>query len=94
MKEFDSILELNTFNEKIFDSINEYLSESNVDLENDILAINNKTLDIQICNSENVVESWDYYKIKSLIRDNEDGTGIEPDNDETWLIANKYIFVR
>jgi len=92
MKEFDSIVELNAFNEKIYDSINEYLSESIIDLENDALAINSKTLEIQICKINSNKDEWEYFEIKNLTKTN--GNFIEPDNDETWLIANKYIFVR
>ena len=94
MEDFSSYVDRDLFNEKIYDSINEHLNLTIADLDNEILAINIKTFEIQICNFKDVDNKWDSYKLKSLIRSKENGVGIEVDIDETFEIANKYYFVR
>jgi len=94
MGDFASYVERDLFNEKIYDSLNEHINDSIADLDNEVLVINIKTHEIQICNSNEVDDNWESYSLKSLIRLNEASKGIEIDIDETFEIANKYYFVR
>ena len=94
MAEFDSYIERDRFNEKIFDLVNEYLNNFEAYPDNVILAIQNKTNDLQIISPDEIGNDWDIYNITSLIRENDLRTGKEVDIDATYDLANKYFFVR
>ena len=94
MAELDSYIDRDLFNEKIFDLVSEFLNEIEVYPNNVVLAIQNKTNDLQIISPDEIGNDWDIYNITSLIRENDLRTGKEVDIDATYDLANKYFFVR
>ena len=85
--EFSSIQDLRVFDNKIFDILQEYCDNRDAYPVDAVLAIHPQTLDITI-DSPNLVDGYETYAIKPLLRGN------EPDGEETNDLATKYIFVR
>ncbi len=89
----DSIQDLRAFDERIFETIQEYINNKNSYPVDAVLAISNETKEIIIDSPEKLANNIDKYELSSLIFTNEEGQQ-EPDNDETFEIASKYYFVR
>ena len=85
--EFSSIQDLMSFDNEIFDALQEYCDNREAYPDDVVLAIHPDTLEITIDSPEKV-NGFETYPIKNLLR------GEEPDGDETNDIAHKYIFVR
>lgn len=88
----DSIQDLKTFDNKIFETIEDFLNNKENFAVDSVLAINTKTKAISIT-SPAYCEGCDQYAINSLIRTDEQGNH-EPDCDATYEVASKYYFVR
>jgi len=94
MGDYSSYIERDQFNEKICELVEEYLGDKDLYPIETILAIKEVTFELKLCSPGEIDSSWTAYKIQSLIRDKEDGTGKETDIDSTNEIASTYFFVR
>ena len=93
MSEYSTVQERDAFDEKIFETVQEYLEDDNLE-SNFGLSINPQTLELVLDSHENNPEGWDFYPIGGLIRSNENNTGNEPDCDATHELASSYCFVK
>jgi len=94
MSDYSSYTERDAFNEALCNLIEEYLQDQNIYPVETVLAINTKTMEIEL-GAESVFDSqWEKYSLATLIRINEDNTGKEADIDATHELASKYYFVR
>lgn len=100
MSDYSTVQERDAFDERIFETIQEYLEDKDSYLkdgitENEIgLSINPKTLDLELSNKGNNPEKSDFFPIEKLIRPNENKDGFEPDCDATYDLASSYYFIR
>ena len=94
MSDYSSYAERDAFSQDIYDLVNEYLSDPKAFPEDLVLAVNNKTNEIQLDSQTIFAAEWETYPIRNLIRDNEDNTAKEVDNDVTYEIASSFFFVR
>lgn len=86
---YDSIQELRAFSQKVFDAIEEYLSEptDGVGLYVD------DDKEVSIIPESEAVDKANYYPIQTLVRDGDNGT-LEADGDAIDEVASHYFFVR
>lgn len=87
----DSIQDLKSFENQIFDKVQEYLD--NPYPEDATLGICNETKEIVIDSENNINGKFDKYKITTLIRTDEQNKP-EPDCDAIYELASNYYFVR
>jgi hypothetical protein len=94
MSDLSSYTERDAFNEALCNLVEEYLQDKDAYPEDTLLAINNKTKEIELGTQADFVTGWKTYPIQSLIRNNEDNSGKEADIDATHELASSYFFVR
>lgn len=93
MNDFSSIQDVRAFDEAIFEMVEGYLKDNdNIINENDGIYISND-LSLSIESINDVTDRNNFYPISNLVRMDENNM-IEADCDETFELANKYIFVR
>lgn len=88
----DTIQELRTFDDQIFEAVQEFLNNKEAYSTDCVLAINAKTKNISIASPSDCAKC-DQYALASLIRISEQGSP-EPDCDATHDLAAQYYFVR
>ena len=94
MSDLSSYTERDAFNEALCNLVEEYLQDKNSYPDDTLLAINGKTMEIELGTQADFVTGWETYPIQSLIRNNEDNSGKEADIDATHELASTYYFVR
>ena len=94
MSDYSSYAERDAFSQDIYDLVNEYLLDPNAFPEDVVLAINNKTNEIQLGSQTSFSVDWETYPIQTIIRNNDDNTAKEVDNDVAYEIASSFFFVR
>ena len=82
------------FNEKIVDLVSDYIENINVYPEYSCLAIQKKSLEVELFTPAEAGPEWETYPIASFIRGNESKDGLEADIDAAFELAGKYYFVR
>jgi len=92
MNDYSSIQDVRAFDEAIFDMVEGYLKDNdNIINENDGIYIDSD-LSLSIKSINEVTNKDNFYPISKLVRMDENNM-IEADCDETFELANKYIFV-
>ncbi len=94
MSDYSSYAERDAFSQDIYDLVNEYLIDPKAFPEDVVLAVNIKTNEIQLNTKSIFSAEWETFPIQNLIRNNEDNTAKEVDNDVTFEIASSFFFVR
>ena len=94
MSDYSSYTERDAFNAALCNLVEEYLQDKDAYPANTVLAINGKTMEIELGTQADFVTGWKTYAIQSLIRNNEDNSGKEADIDATYDLASSYFFVR
>ena len=90
--EQNSIQDLRSFDQIIFDIIQDYIVNITLYSSSAMLIINPTTLELNI-NEDDCGDNPESILVSSLTRIGEDGH-LEPDIDATFELASKYIFVR
>ncbi len=94
MSDYSSYTERDAFDEALCNLVEEYLQDKDAYPTDAVLAINGKTMEIELGAQADFVTGWETYAIQSLIRNNEDNSGKEADIDATHELASSYFFVR
>jgi len=94
MSDYSSYTERDAFNEALCNLVEEYLQDKDVYPNDTVLAINGKTMEIELGTPTDTLAGWETYAIQSLIRNNENNSGQEADIDATHELASSYFFVR
>lgn len=94
MSDYSSYTERDAFNEALCNLVEEFLQDKDAYPADTVLAINSKTMEIELGTPTDFVAGWETYEIKSLIRNNEDNSGKEADIDATYELASSYFIVR
>jgi hypothetical protein len=94
MNDYSSYAERDTFNEALCNLVEEYLQDQAAYPIDTVLAINKRTMEIELGPQASFISCWEVYQIQNLIRNNDDNTGTEVDIDSTYEIASSYFFVR
>lgn len=94
MSDLSSYTERDAFNEALCNLVEEYLQDKDAYPADTVLAIKEKTMEIELGEQANFIKGWNTYAIQSLIRNNEDNSGQEADIDATHELASSYFFVR
>ena len=90
----DSYIARNLFDAKIVDLVNDYIENSDVYPQDSCIAIQRKSLEIDLFTPTEAGPKWEIYPIASFIRQNENNDSMEADIDATYELARKYYFVR
>lgn len=90
----DSFVACNLFHEKLIDLVSDYIENSDVYPEESCIAIQKKSLDIELLIHEEAHSNWETYPISLFMRLNEYKRGKEVDIDATLDIADRYYFLR
>lgn len=92
MNDYSSIQDVRAFDEAIFDMVEGYLKNNdNIINENDGIYIDSD-LSLSIKSINEVTNKDNFYSISKLVRMDENNM-IEANCNETFELANKYIFV-
>ena len=94
MSDYSSYTERDAFNEALCNLVEEYLQDKDAYPDDTVLAVNSKTMEIELGIQADFIHGWETYSIQSLIRNNEDNSGKETDIDATHELASSYFFVR
>lgn len=94
MSDYSTYTERDTFNDALCALVEEYLQNQDAYPTDTVLAVNAKSMAIEIGSQANFAAGWETYPIHSLIRNNEDNSGKEADIDATLDLASSYFFVR
>lgn len=94
MSDYSSYTERDNFNETLCNLVEEFLQDKDAYSEETVLAINSKTMEIELGTQVNFLTGWDTFAIHNLIRNNEDNSGQEADIDAIHELASSYLFVR
>jgi len=94
MSDYSSYSERDSFNEALYNIIEEYLQDPDAYPINTVLAINTVSMEIELGSSDKFISNWETYQIENLIRNNEDNKGMEVDIDATYELASSHFFVR
>jgi len=94
MSDYSSYTERDAFNEALCDLVEDYLQDKDAYPADTVLAINSKTMGIELGKQADFGTTWETYPIQSLIRNNEDNSGEEADIDATHELASSNFFVR
>ena len=94
MSDYSSYIQRDAFNEALCNLVEEYLQDKDAYPHDTVLAVNSKTMEIEIGTQADFVTGWETYPIQSLIRNNEDNLGKEADIDATPELASSYFFIR
>jgi len=76
------------------DLVNDYIENSDVYPQDSCIAVQKKSLEIEIFTPAEAYPKWETYPIASFIRQNESNGGLEADIDATYELTGKYYFVR
>jgi len=94
MSDYSSYTERDAFNEALCNLVEEFLQDKDAYPADTVLAIKEKTMEIELGAQTDFVKGWKTYSIQNLIRDNEDNSGQEADIDATHELASSFFFVR
>lgn len=94
MSNYSSNTERDAFNEALCNLVEEYLQDKDAYPTDTVLAINRKTMEIELGATTDFITGWETSPIQSLIRNNKDNSGKEADIDATHELASSYFFVR
>ncbi len=94
MSDYSSYTERDAFNEALCNLVEEFLQNKVAYSEETVLAINSKTLEIELGTKADFLTGWDTFAIQNLIRNDEDNSGQEADIDAIHELASSYLFVR
>lgn len=94
MSDYSSYTERDAFNEALCNLVEEFLQDKDAYPDDTVLAINNKTMEIELGTPTVFISGWESYPIQNFIRINEDNSGVEVDIDATHELASSYFFVR
>lgn len=94
MSDYSSYTERDAFNEAICNLVEEYLQDKDVYTVDPVLAVNTKTMEIELGAEIDFDGQWEKYPIETLIRESEDNSAKEADIDATYELASSYYFVR
>ena len=94
MSDYSSYTERDNFNEALCNLVEEFLQDKDAYSEETVLAINSKTMEIELGTKTDFLTGWDTFAIQNLIRNNEDNSGQEADIDTIHELASSYLFVR
>ena len=94
MSDYSSYTERDAFNEALCNLVEEFLQDKDAYSEETVLAINSKTMEIELGTKTDFLTGWDTFAIQNLIRNNEDNSGQEADIDAIHELASSYLFVR
>ena len=94
MSDYSSYTERDSFNEALCNLVEEFLQDNDAYSEETVLAINSKTMEIELGTKTDFLTGWDTFAIQNLIRNNEDNSGQEADIDAIHELASSYLFVR
>ena len=94
MSDYSTYTERDTFNDALCALVEEYLQNQDAYPADTVLAVNAKSMAIELGSKANFATGWETYPIQSLIRNNEDNSGKEADIDATHDLASSYFFVR
>ena len=94
MSDYSTYTERDTFNEALCALVEEYLQNQDAYPTDTVLAVNAKSMAIELRSKTSFETGWETYPIQSLIRNNEDNSGKEADIDSTHQLASSYFFVR
>ena len=94
MSDYSSYTERDAFNETLCNLVEEYLQDKDAYPDDTVLAINSKTMEIELGTQADFVPGCETYPIQSLIRNNVDNSGKEANIDATHELASSYFFVR
>lgn len=89
---FVSYKDFKVYSNKVYDAIDEYSPFD--DCKDYALVINGENLDFEICPIAEIEINEDTYPLKDLVRDTDDGTGLEVDFEAADDVVGKYLFVR
>ena len=90
----DSYIARNLFDAKIVDLVNDYIENSDVYPQDSCIAVQKKSLEIEIFTPAEAYPKWETYPIALYLRQNENKDGIEVDIDAILDMAERYYFVR
>ena len=90
----DSQVDRIHFDVKIVDLVNNYIENASVYPEDSCIAIQNRSLEIELLTAQQADKKWKLYPIVDFLRQNENNNGLEADIDATWSLSAKYYFVR
>ena len=90
---YDSIQNLRAFSQKVFDAVEEYLSDNQYTLSDGEGVSIDGNNEVSIIPESEAVDKANYYPIQTLVRDGDNGT-LEADGDAIDEVANHYFFVR
>ncbi len=94
MSDYSTYTERDSFNDALCALVEDYLQNQDAYPSDTVLAVNAKSLAIELSSKTSFVTGWETYPIQSLIRTNEDNSGREADIDATYELASSYFFVR
>ena len=90
---YNSIQELRAFSQKVFDAVEEYLSDNQYTLSDGEGVYVDGDNEVSIIPESEAVYKANYYPIQTLVRDGESST-LEADGDAIDEVASHYFFVR
>ena len=94
MTDYSNYIERDAFNEALYNLVEEYLQNKDAYPTDTMLAISSSTMEIKLGIQIDFIIGWETYSIQSLLRNNEDNSGIEVDIDATHEIASSHFFVK
>ena len=90
---YDSIQNLRAFSQKVYDVVEEYLSDNQYTLTDGEGVYIDGDKEVSIIPETEAVDKANYYPIQSLVRDGDSST-LEADGDAIDELASHYYFVR
>ena len=90
---YDSIQNLRAFSQKVFDAVEEYLSDNQYTLSDGEGVYIDNDKEVSIILEVEAEDKANYYPIQTLVRDGDDGK-LEADGDAIDEVASHYFFVR
>ena len=87
MSDYSTVQERIEFENKIFDQVQNSITNQDTYVNNIGLIINAKTLELNLATKEECSTSDDWYELNELIRNS------EPDCDAIYKLASKYCFI-
>ena len=89
----DSIQNLRAFSQKVYDVVEEYLSDNQYTLSDGEGVYVDGDNEVSIIPESEAVDKANYYPIQTLVRDGDSST-LEADGDAIDEVASHYFFVR
>ncbi len=88
---FVSYQDFKAYSYKVCEALEEYSPFD--DCEDYALVINGDTLDFEVCPIAEIEINEDTYPLKDLVREADDGSGLEVDYEAIDDVVGKYLFV-